>query len=278
MKFRALHTAKDTYDFVKADAIVAYAQAHKLRIHGHTLIWAKDSNTPKWVLDYQGDKKDWNQLLKDHIHTVVGRYKGKIASWDVVNEAINDNGTYRDNIWYRKLGESYISKAFSYAHESDPEAKLFYNDYGQEYGYHKMKTIGDIIKASRCINGIGFQMHVMVSLNTTLLKKSFKQVVDAGMLVHISEMDIRIKKGQPNGFLLTTLLGNLLAAKYKEIVSMYMTTVPKKLQWGITTWGISDSNSYWNKYTGHNDYPLLFDGNYLPKAAYKSVVETGLEN
>jgi endo-1,4-beta-xylanase len=278
MKFKAMHTAINTYDFVKADAIVAYAQSHNMRIHGHTLIWAKDSNIPTWVLNYQGDKNAWNKLLKDHIHTVVARYKGKIASWDVVNEAINDDGTYRDNIWYRKLGESYITKAFSYAHEADPAAKLFYNDYGQEYGYHKMRTIGNIIKASRCINGVGFQMHVMVSLNTTLLKQSFKQMADAGMLVHISELDIQIKKGQPDGFLLTTLLGNLLAAKYKEIVSMYMTTVPRNLQWGITTWGISDANSYWNKYGGHNDYPLLFDGNYLPKVAYRSVIESGLEN
>jgi endo-1,4-beta-xylanase len=276
MKFSALHPQKDTYDFVKADAIVAYAQAHKMRVHGHTLIWARDSFIPKWVLNYQGTTSDWNNLLKAHIHTVVKRYKGKVASWDVVNEAINDDGSWRDNIWYRKLGVSYIAKAFSYAHESDPQAKLFYNDYGQQFGYHKMKAIGKMIEMSRCLNGIGFQMHVMVGLNTSLLKQSFQQIAAANRMVHISEMDIQVKKGQPNGFLLSPLIAALSAAKWKEIVKLYMTTMPKNLQWGITTWGISDKNSYWNKYTGHNDYPLLFDANYFPKLAYKSVLEAGL--
>jgi endo-1,4-beta-xylanase len=276
MKFSALHPAKDKYDFIKADAIVDYAQSHKMRVHGHTLLWARDSKIPKWVLTYQGDTTAWSNILRDHIHTVVGRYKGRVASWDVINEAINDNGTWRSNIWYRKLGESYITKAFKYAHEADPNAKLFYNDYGQEYGYHKMRTIGKMIEMSKYVDGIGFQMHVMVSLNTTLLRKSFQQMAAAGRLVHLSEMDIQVKKGQPNGFPLSLLIASLSAAKWKEIVSMYLTTVPKNLQWGITTWGISDRNSYWNKYTGHNDYPLLFDSNYDAKLAYKNVVEAAL--
>jgi endo-1,4-beta-xylanase len=276
MKFSALHPAENTYDFKKADAIVNYAKAHKMRIHGHTLLWARDSKIPKWVLNYQGDTTAWSKVLRDHIYTVVGRYKGKVASWDVINEAINDNGTWRSNIWYRKLGENYITKAFQYAHEADPRAKLFYNDYGQEYGYHKMKTIGKMISMSKYVDGIGFQMHIMVSLNTTLLKKSFQQMAAAGRLVHLSEMDIQVKKGQPNGFLLSPVIASLSAAKWKEVVSMYLSTMPKDLQWGITTWGISDVNSYWNKYTGHNDYPLLFDSNYNAKLAYRSVLEAAL--
>jgi endo-1,4-beta-xylanase len=276
MKFSAIHPAIDKYNFAKADAIVEYAQSHQIRVHGHTLLWARDSKIPKWVLNFQGDSTAWSNILRDHIHTVVGRYKGRVASWDVINEAINDNGTWRSNIWYRKLGESYITKAFQYAHEADPNAKLFYNDYGQEYGYHKMRTIGKMITMSKYVDGIGFQMHVMVSLNTTLLKKSFEQMAAAGRLVHLSEMDIQVKKGQPNGFLLTPLIASLSAAKWKEIVSMYLTTMPKNLQWGITTWGISDVNSYWNKYSGRNDYPLLFDSQYNAKLAYKNVVEAAL--
>ena len=280
MKFGSLHPAKDRYDFVKADAIVAYAQAHNMRVHGHTLLWAKDSGEPKWLLQFEGDKKAWDKLLKDHIYTVVKHFKGKIASWDVVNEAINDNGTWKNTIWYRKLGLDYIRRAFKYAHEADPNAKLFYNDYGQEYGYHKMTTILNLIDLAKKHNlrfdGIGFQMHFQLRMHTDLLRKSFQQIAEKGKLIHLSEFDINVKSGLPKGGFLSPNLNDLQSAKYKEIVKLYMEMVPAKLQWGITMWGVGDGDSYFYKYGTQTSYPLLFDLQYNAKPSYKGFLEAGL--
>ena len=282
MKFRSLHPSENTYTFEKADFIVNFAQTNKMRVHGHVLIWGKDSTLPAWVVNYKGDKAAFEKLMKAHITTVVKHFKGKVASWDVVNEAYADNGTLKDNIWLRKIGPGYIDKAFAYAHAADPSAKLFYNDYGQEFGGSKMRAIMAMVKNLKskgiAIDGMGFQMHTVLRITVSKIKDQFLAVANAGLLVHVSEMDITVKYQQPKYFDLTQALSTQLAAKYKEIVQAYLTAVPKKLQFGITTWGVADADAYNNvNVPARNaDYPLLFDKNYLPKEAYKSVIQAGL--
>jgi endo-1,4-beta-xylanase len=134
LKWESIHPKPDQYDFSAADRYVEFGQKNKMFIVGHTLVW--HNQTPKWVFqDDQGNPVDRDTLLKrmhDHISTVVGRYKGKIGGWDVVNEALNEDGTLRESPWKKIIGEDYLLKAYQFAHEADPQAELYYNDYSLE--------------------------------------------------------------------------------------------------------------------------------------------------
>lgn len=281
MKMGALHPEIDKYDFRKGDAIVAFAQKNNMRVHGHTLLWAKDSTNPKWVAAFQGDAAAWDQLLKSHIQTVVKHFKGQVNSWDVVNEPYEDNGTLKDNIWLRKLGPEYLTKAFIYAHEADPNALLFLNDYGQELGGRKMETIlkfiADAKQSNVPLNGIGFQMHTVVRMSVAGLKSNLNKIAATGMLIHFSELDISVRYQKADTFPLDEALSQSQESKYKEIIQAYL-SIPKKLQFGITTWGVSDGDTYFNSSYPNkdHDYPLLFDQNYKAKPAYKGFIEAGL--
>jgi endo-1,4-beta-xylanase len=281
MKFGALHPSVNVFDYRKADAIVAFAAKNNMRVHGHTLIWAKDSVQPSWLMNFQGDQAAWDQLLKTHIQTVVKHFKGKVVSWDVVNEPYEDNGTLKDNIWLRKIGPDYITKAFFYAHEADPDALLFLNDYGQEFGGKKMAAILNFVanakKTGMPINGLGFQMHTVVRLDVSGLRTNVAKAVAAGMLIHFSELDVSVRYQKPENFNLDEALEAQQAAKFKEIVKVYL-AIPKSLQFGITTWGVSDADTFMNHDAPNfdHDYPLLFDKNYKPKSAYTSFLAAGL--
>lgn len=281
-KWGSLHPSKDKYTFAKADAIVAFAQKHNMKVHGHTLLWAHDGNEPKWVKEFQGDKAAWEKLMKDHIYTVMRHFKGQVQSWDVVNEAVKEGGVYTNSIWYRKLGKDYVIKAFKYAQEADPSAKLFINDYGQEYGGKKMKELLSIVDEAKkqgvTIHGMGFQLHTVLRMEAKLIANNLKLAADKGLLVHISELDISVKYQMPNTFDLTDAMARAQGAKFKEIVQAYLDVVPKNQQWGITTWGVSDKTSYFNKGYANcdHDYPLLFGKDYKAKWAYRGFIEAGL--
>lgn len=282
MKFGNLHPAENTWTFAKADAIVEFAQKYNMRVHGHALIWAKDSVQPAWVKNFKGDAAAWDKMMKTHIQTVVKHFKGKVASWDVINEPIASNGKMVDNIWLRKLGTDYIFKAFKYAHEADPNAKLFINDYGQEYGGKKMSLLLDLAAQAKAkkiaFDGLAFQAHTVLRVDPALFYANFKRAADAGLLVYISELDISVRYQKPDLFNLTTDLASSQGSKWKDIVKAYLSAVPKKQQWGITTWGVSDRDSFFNRnaINFNHDYPLLFDSKYNPKPAYKGFIEAGL--
>lgn len=282
MKFGNLHPQEKTWTFTKADAIVAFAQKYNMRVHGHALIWAKDSVQPAWVKNFKGDKAAWDKMLKTHVQTVVKHFKGKVASWDVINEPVASNGKLVDNIWLRKLGTDYIFKAFKYAHEADPDAKLFLNDYGQEFGGKKMALLLDLAAQAKAkkiaFDGLAFQGHTVLRIDPKKFYTNFKRAADAGLLVYVSELDISVRYQQPTLFNLTTALASSQGSKWKEIIKAYLTAVPKKQQWGITTWGVGDSDSFFNHniVKNNHDYPLLFDSKYNPKPAYKGFVEAGL--
>lgn len=281
-KFHMLQPVENRFDFKKADAIVAFAQENNMKVHGHTLIWALDSMTPRWVLEHKGGEKEFDQLLKNHITTVLTHFKGKVSSWDVVNEAITPGGAYVDNIWLRKLGQGYLLKAFKYAAEADPSVKLFMNDFSQEYGGKKMSKYLAIVDDARAkgirIDGMGFQMHTVLRIDPAMVAKNFARAAAKGLLIHLSEFDVSLKYGQQKTFPLTDALSKAQGEKVKAIVKGYMNSVPKHLQFGITTWGVGDKDSYFNKgYANYDhDYPLLFDKNYNPKDAYRGFLEAGL--
>ena len=131
MKFRAIRPTHSEFDFADADTIVNFATAHEMRVRGHTLLW--HYSTPRWLREGNFSKDEVSAILKEHIQTVVSRYRGRVYAWDVINEAINDDGTgLRQTFWSKMLGEDYIAQALTWAREADPDAKLFYNDYGGE--------------------------------------------------------------------------------------------------------------------------------------------------
>jgi endo-1,4-beta-xylanase len=281
MVFKATHPEQNKWTFQKADAIVLFANQNNIRVHAQTLLYPKDSMMPTWIKQFKGDKDAWKDLLKTHVQTLVHHFKGKVAAWDVINEAFADNGAFNDNIWLRNIGEDYVLLAFKYAHEADPTVPLFLNDYGQEYGGKKMARILDIVAQGKQNNitiNLGFQLHTVVRIDVNKISDNLKKAANTGVMIYISELDVSVRYGKEDTFLLDVLLAEEQALKYKDIVKAYMSSVPAKQQYGITTWGIGDGDSFQNNnYKDDNhDYPLLFDKLYNLKPAYKAFLEAGL--
>ncbi len=273
MKFDALHPDENTFFWTDADYLVSYAQANNKRIHGHTLNW--HTSLPAWLTDFQGDSAAWENVLKNHIQTVVTHFKGKVASWDVVNEAFNDNGTLRNSIWVQKLGTDYIARCFQYAHESDPDAILFYNDYGHEYSSAKRSAINNMISSFLTrgipIHGTGMQFHITYTETDANISAAIDAAAATGLKVHISELDIRLNNDKLPGFVLTPLLASQQADKYKFVVKAF-NAIPAAQKFGITTWNVGDADSWVPWWLGVPDYPLPFDKDYLRKPAYYGIV------
>lgn len=298
MKMRNIWKARDSYDFRDTDFLVNFAENNGLRVHGHTLIWYKDTSKDAagkdldWLKQYDGQGEEvWKELLHEYISTVVGRYKGRIASWDVVNEAVNNNGTgFRgdDDIWYKNLGEDYIALAFQYAHEADPDAVLLYNDYGMEWGPTKRgficELISDLKKAGVPVDGIGIQMHVDIDRKASDIKAAIDAAHDCGVMVHVSEMDVDMahdneREGEngsgdlKDGVTVSADDTERLEAQKKvfQAAAEALNALPAEDVYGFTTWGVRDSA---NPGASSLQYPLLFDSNYQKKPAYYGLTET----
>ncbi|HOX83478.1 MAG TPA: endo-1,4-beta-xylanase [Chryseolinea sp.] len=274
MKFGALHPSENTFIWTDADYLVSYAQASNKRIHGHTLNWY--TSLPTWLTNFQGDSAAWENILKNHIQTVVTHFKGKVASWDVVNEAFNDNGTLRNSIWVQKLGTDYIARCFQYAHEADPNALLFYNDYGHEYSSAKRIAITNMISSFLTrgipIHGIGMQFHMTYTQTDANISAAINSAAATGLKVHISELDIRLNNDKVPGLVFTPLLASQQADKYKFVVKTF-NAIPSAQKYGITTWNVGDADSWIPGWLGAPDYPLPFDKDYLRKPAYYGIVD-----
>jgi len=274
MKFGALQPAQNTFSWTDADYLVDYALANNKRIHGHTLNWY--TSLPSWVTNFVGDSAAWENLLKTHIQTVVTHFKGKVASWDVVNEAFNDDGTIRNSIWVKNLGADYIARCFQYANQADPNAILFYNDYGHEYSAAKRTAITNMITSFKTrgipIHGIGMQFHMTYTQTDANISAAMNAAAATGLKVHISELDIRLNNDKVQGLVFTATLAAQQAAKYKFVVSAY-NAIPAAQKYGITTWNVGDADSWIPGWLGAPDWPLPFDGNYLRKPAYRSIIE-----
>ncbi|MBC7848621.1 MAG: endo-1,4-beta-xylanase [Chitinophagaceae bacterium] len=276
MKFDALHPAENTFSWNDADYLVSFAQANNKRVHGHTLNWYMA--LPSWVTNFVGDSTAWENLLKTHIQTVVTYFKGKVKSWDVVNEAFNDDGTLRNSIWVQKLGTDYIARCFQYANQADPDAILFYNDYGHEYSAAKRTAIINMITGFKNrgipIHGIGMQFHITYTQSDANISAAINSAAATGLKVHISELDIRLNTNLALGLSLTPALAEQQAARYTFIVKTYK-AIPTAQQFGITTWNVGDGDSWIPNWQGAPDWPLPFDANYLRKPAYRGIIEGG---
>jgi endo-1,4-beta-xylanase len=288
MKMGPIHPKENYFNWKDADSIVAFAQRNNLRVHGHNLCWHEQA--PDWFFtDSSGklvSKEVLLKRLKDHITTVVSRYKGKIQSWDVVNEAIDDNPNnfLRNSLFYQICGEDFIIKAFEYAHAADPNAILYYNDYNTE---RKEKTdrIYRLLKMLRDknvpVNGVGLQSHWSVfEPSREELEYAIGKFTSLGLKIKITELDISIYKWEKNKRKKTSAdvdaftpeLEQQQIEKYKMVFEVFRKY--KKDISGVTFWNISDKYTWLDTYpvAERKNYPLLFDVNYKPKKAYWEVV------
>lgn len=278
VKMNVIQPKPGQFNWTDTDALVNFAKSSNMRVHGHTLVWYK--SLPEWVSTFKGDSTAWENLLKTHIQTVVGRYKGKITSWDVVNEAFEDDGTLRKSVWYNNLGPGYIARSFQYAHEADPTALLFYNDNVVDKPKKLAAVLAllkDLKKQNVGINGVGVQMHINVSTSEEGLTADIRQFANTGLLVHLSELDIRMNPTYSTKFTLTASVKNAQSLKYKAVAVMFKRIVPKSQQFGITNWNVGDSDSWLRKTSTCEDYPLLFDDNYNKKLSYYGFMQGLME-
>jgi endo-1,4-beta-xylanase len=288
MKMAPIHPEENRYNWKDADSIVTFAQANGLRVRGHNLCWHEQ--VPDWFFkDANGNlvtKAVLLKRLKDHITTVVNRYKGKIYAWDVVNEAIDDDSTkfLRNSLWYQICGDDYIIKAFEYAHEADPNAVLFYNDYNTERPEKRdrvYKLLKLLVDAKVPINAVGIQAHWSIYEPTqTDLVETIKKFSSLGLKIQVTEMDVSIypweknrrtkRPGESDTY--TPELEKKQAEKYADIFKIFREY--KNVITGVTFWNIYDGHTWLDQYpvAGRKNYPLLFDQSLQPKKAYWDVV------
>ncbi|MDD4010347.1 MAG: endo-1,4-beta-xylanase [Fermentimonas sp.] len=290
MKSGELLNENREYDFTQADELVQFGVDNNLNIVGHCLIW--HSQLPQWFcVDENGENvtpEVLKERMKNHINTVVGRYKGVVKGWDVVNEAILEDGSYRNSKFYEILGEEFIPLAFQYAHEADPDAQLYYNDYNEWYP-EKRKTVTRLINTIKerglRIDGIGMQGHIGMTRPTLEeYQETIDGYVNAGVKVLITELDMSALP-EPR-----RMGGANLADRetYRKEIDPYTEGLPEEvsIEWNnrmmdffnlfldnsdniirVTMWGVSDGDSWKNGFPvrGRTDYPLLFDRDHNPK-------------
>lgn len=312
LKWALIHPnpGPDGYDFAPADAFVNFGVSNKMYIIGHTLVW--HGQTPQWVFEgtnpppaavtnapggrfgrrfgYAGPRASREELLarmREHIHTVVGRYKGKIKAWDVVNEALSDGGTnvLRNSLWLEIIGPDFIAKAFQYAHEADPDAILRYNDYGLENPGKRQKLI-TLVKSLQeqkvPIHAIGTQAHLSVSSPSFEgMDRALTEMASLGLPIHVTELDINAAQGgqRSTGAEISenaaaTQGGQVddasrrLAEQYASMFRAFLKHKDSVRM--VTLWGVNDAVS-WRA----NGTPLLFDGHNQPKPAFDAVIRVG---
>ncbi|KAA5827560.1 endo-1,4-beta-xylanase [Algibacter amylolyticus] len=292
MKMYALVEHDSIPDFTNVDRLVAYTQKHDMRLFGHALVWYY--NVPEWITNMTNKKgAAWaDAYLKKYITTVLTRYKDDVVAWDVVNEAFADkSGEFRDEFWFNTFGKDYIEKAFRYAHDADPDAKLFYNDFGHERHPEKLNGIvamvNDLVKRDVPIHGIGLQMHLEMDTTEKAIANALKLAASTGLLIHISELDIIFNtrdenaKDKPKITTLTHDMEMAQAEKFKQVVMLYRKHVPKTQQFGITFWDFNDRDTWIKPFYDLKEWPTIFDENLDPKPGYYGFLDgltTGLEN
>ena len=268
MKWDPIERTRGAEDFSGGDAIASYAAAHGMQVKGHALVWHQA--VPGWVstLDAAALRTEFER----HIRSVASHYRGRVIAWDVVNEAIDDVGFgLRHSIFRELLGDGYVADAFRIAHDADPQALLFYNDYGGEGLGGKADAIYDLVRGLVAqgvpINGVGLQMHVRAAAppSEASVAANLRRLAALGLRVNISEMDVRVGD-----------LGGATAANLETQKSVYhaMTAacVAEPACDAVTFWGFTDAHSWIYSQYGA-DAPLLFDAQYAPKPAFYGVFD-----
>ena len=293
LKWMNIHPEPDSFAFDIPDRYVALDEKNEIYVVGHTLVWHSQ------IADYMGqitDSVEMAEQLKNHINTIVNRYKGKIDAWDVVNEALNEDGSLRESIFLKVLGKDYLGIAFDLASKADPDAKLLYNDYNlckPEKRNGVIRLVEDLQQKGLKIDGVGMQGHWnLQEPSLEDIENSIVAYADLGLKVSITELDITVlpnpwdlegaeidQNFEGNAFMnpyseeLPDSVQVELAKRYESIFKLFVKHKEKIER--VTFWGLNDGVSWLNNWPikGRTNYPLLFDRNHLPKKAYHSLIE-----
>ena len=266
LKWQFVHPAPGVYDFHEADALVNDALKNGLKVHGHTLVFGEAN--PHWVQNLPANQREG--VMLDHIKTVVGHFKGRISSWDVVNEPFDDDtwDGLRPHLWEQAMGESYINKAFTAAHQADPNALLFVNDYGLEEDGDRWNAMLALVtklkKEGVPINGVGFEAHVYASgdkINAAVLQRHIQQLAAIGLKARVSEMDVYSEDGQATQ-----------ASQYSQVLQACLA---ESNCISFTTWGVSDRYDWFKDDDGsvQQGEDLLWDKNMAPTPAVSAMLQ-----
>lgn len=296
MKCDAIHPEENRFDFTDTDRFVAFGEENKMAIIGHCLLWHSQL-APWFCIDENGENVSPEVLkerIKTHIYTIVGRYKGRIKGWDVVNEAIENDGSWRKTPFYEILGADFIPLAFQYAHEADPDAELYYNDFSMDVKGKRDKVV-ELVKTLKekgiRIDAVGMQGHMGLNYPK---EDDFEQSIigfsNAGVKVMITEWDMSALPTIHDGANVSDTVS------YEKILNPYPEGLPDSLSqiWNarmrtfmdlfkkhahvitrVTLWGVTDRDSWRNDFPvkGRTDYPLLFDRNYMPKPFVNELIK-----
>jgi endo-1,4-beta-xylanase len=302
MKWQSVHPQPGRYEFKAADAFADFTAKNEMKLIGHTLVW--HSQTPEWV--FQGDngqaatREQLLERMRDHIHTVVGRYKGRIEGWDVVNEALSDGGPdiLRDSPWRRIIGDDFIDHAFRFAKEADPKVELYYNDYGLENERKRsncIKLLRGMMARGVPITGVGTQSHFSLTYPPLAeVEKTIREFSELGLKVMVTELDIDVLPSRgdfgnadisrredadaaldPYTAGLPDDIQQKLAQRYADLFDVYLRY--RRSISRVTFWGLDDGGSWLNYFPirGRTNHPLLIDRSMRPKPAFFALLKKG---
>lgn len=273
MKMANIWSSSTSYNWTASDYLVNFAKDNNMEVHGHTLIWY--DSFPDWFKNAKYDSITFEAKVKVYITDVVGRYKGRVKSWDVANEVFADGGALRNEgviktVFNDPIG--FYGRCFQYARAADPDAKLFYNDYSVVLDSGKRTAMKNMVKRFKAkgypIDGLGDQFHYSNDTNKQTLKSGFTDLASTGLLIHISELDIKVNVNKSDAYVFTDAEAQKQAETYKYIVTMYE-ELPQNQKFAITTWGVTDKYTWLTGWWHPKEYPLLLDNDYNKKPAYQ---------
>ena len=279
MKYVSLTHEPGSYHFDRADRLVSFAKENQMAIHGHTLVW--HNQTPDYIFE-NTTPEQLLETLRDHTQKVKDHF-GELASFDAVNEAIEDKSDayLRDTKWYRILGEDYIAKVFRTIHEVMPNTRLFYNDYNECYPEKRakiMRLLKGLLAEGVPVSGMGLQSHISIyGPDFDEIKRSIEDYASLGLRLRISELDVSMYKDNnpddPQVSMPNPELMKKQADYYRELFKIYR-SYAQHID-AVTFWGVADSDSWLNYFPvpGRRNYPLLFDDNGEPKEAFYSIMD-----
>jgi endo-1,4-beta-xylanase len=265
MKWEVTEPQQGQYDFSQADTLVAFARAHGQKVRGHTLVW--HSQLPAWVTSRTWTKAELRQVLKSHVQTEAAHFRGKIWAWDVVNEAFNDDGTLRDTLWLQVLGPGYIADAFRWAHQADPKAILFYNDYNIEGVNAKSDAVYALLKQLRTqgvpVQAVGLQGHLDTQFPIPGdILQNLRRFAGLGLDSAITEADVRIP---------LPVDATEAAAQSAGYSAMLQSCLLVRKCISFTVWGFTDKYQWVPGVFPGEGSAALYDENFQPKPAYDQV-------
>jgi len=266
MKFSVVQPGRGRFDFTQADALVGFAETHGMQVNGHVLVWHQQ--LPDWLTQGQFSADELKAILREHIRTLVTRYRGRVASWDVAAEAVTEDGQARETFWSRGIGPDYLALAFRWAHEADPQAHLRYNDYGGEGTGAKAdgiyRLVADLRVQGTPIHGVGLQMHVSPddAPRAAEVRANMQRLAALGLATHISEMDVML----PLPASRTALRKQ--AALYRDMLKACLAQPRCR---SFSTWGATDRYSWIPDFFPGKGAALLFGEDGRAKPAYQSI-------